>query len=75
MLSAKLELALILKLTLRTKFVTMMKTTYQYEFVNDRAWPYYKPGPRFFGIFSFAASLALVDDAGYSPPTPFERHE
>lgn len=28
------------------------------------------PGPRFDIIFSLAASLALVEDAGYSPPTP-----
>ena len=29
------------------------------------------PGPRSWTDFSFAASLALVDEAGYSPPTPY----
>ena len=29
------------------------------------------PGPRFFKSFSLAASDALVDEAGYSPPTPW----
>jgi hypothetical protein len=33
------------------------------------------PGPRLLSICSFAASLALVDDAGYSPPTPWEENE
>ena len=32
-----------------------------------------QPGPRLLSICSLAASLALVDDAGYSPPTPWEQ--
>jgi hypothetical protein len=54
----------------RTKFVTIMKTAMsaRSDILGEMGKD--KPGPRFRRNFSFAASLALVEEAGYSPPTP-----
>ena len=58
--------------TLKTKFVTMMNTTNRRKSLRGRfECSNYKPGPRCLTIFSLAASAALVDEAGYSPPTPY----
>ena len=57
-------------LTLNTKFVTMMKTGWMNKHDGSEINHGDSPGPLCLTIFSFAASLALVDEAGYSPPTP-----